>query len=60
MQTAGHSRPKTERELELEEPDISRPSPESIKTRLRDAPNDRKTYLNIIPITITTMCPIEK
>jgi len=43
---AGHLRLKTERELELAEPDISKPFQESIKIKSRDLRTDQKSYLN--------------
>jgi ribosomal protein L37E len=48
MQTDGHWRPKTAKELELVEPDISKPSPESIKIRSKDAPTDRNILFKLI------------
>jgi hypothetical protein len=43
----GHSRPKTARAPALAEPDTSRPSPESTRTRSRAETDRNNTYLNI-------------
>ena len=46
-QMDGHSRPKTARAPALAEPDTSRPSPESTRTRSRAETDRNNTYLNI-------------
>jgi ribosomal protein L37E len=48
MQTDGHWRPKTAKELELVEPDISKQFPESIKIKSKAARTDRNILFKLI------------